>query len=277
MRPCRTTRGREDANCRPAPVLPRPARNATRNTTSPSAHRETRRHLRRCRDTQPPLLACRLLAQQREHDPVMPVLPVASLRQDERGVGLEHRRDGSGDGPANRCAVDDPRYFGIRPDPPRSAVPCPPDHAISLGAQATGLLEHRLPAYVRVFTRRRVARRRRQPARPVEPPRAHRTGQPARGRADDRRFVPGRCSCARAVTADPAPQRTAQRYLSVVSLQQCPPAGRSTLWPPATAGLWMSVQHPMAGGPGVSPARLRSPARPDSAARSGREPCRECA
>jgi hypothetical protein len=67
-------------------------------------------HLRRIRKddvigagveiSQPPRLSCRLLAQQCEHGPAMLVLPLASVRQHDRGVGLEDRGARSGDGQA---------------------------------------------------------------------------------------------------------------------------------------------------------------------------------
>jgi hypothetical protein len=49
----------------------------------------------------PPRLACGLLTQRPEDGLVMLILPFTSFRQHHRGVGLEDRRDGRGDGPAN--------------------------------------------------------------------------------------------------------------------------------------------------------------------------------
>ena len=60
------------------------------------------------------------LAQQPEDGPVMLVLPVASGRQHDRGVGLEDRRYGRRDGQA-RGGVRRSRRLGIGPDAPRAA------------------------------------------------------------------------------------------------------------------------------------------------------------
>lgn len=51
-RPSRMTMDRSRARLPLAPALPEPARNASPNTRSPSAHRGTRCRRRRCRDTQ---------------------------------------------------------------------------------------------------------------------------------------------------------------------------------------------------------------------------------
>src|SRR5208282_5128847 len=74
---------------------------------------------------------------------VMLVLPFTFSRPHHRGVRLEDRRDGSGDGQAGGCAIGDPCHLLVGPDPPRTAVSGPPDHATSLDALAIGLIDRR--------------------------------------------------------------------------------------------------------------------------------------
>ena len=62
----------------------------------------------------------------------MCVLPLTSVGQYDRGVGLEDRRDGRGDGPVYGRAIGDPGDIGVGPDTPPAAVPEPRDHAVSL-------------------------------------------------------------------------------------------------------------------------------------------------
>jgi hypothetical protein len=62
----------------------------------------------------------------------MPVSPIAIGRQHHRGVGLEHRRDSSRYGQADRRAINDPRDLGVRPDAPPAAALSHPGHTVSL-------------------------------------------------------------------------------------------------------------------------------------------------
>jgi len=91
-----------------------------------SAHRETQRHLHRCRDTQattpgPPSV--------RSAAPTLPGHAVsAPLRcPATRPWRRRRRRDGRGVSPASGCAVGDPRNLGVSPDQPGSAVSGQPD------------------------------------------------------------------------------------------------------------------------------------------------------
>ena len=119
--------GRSCARWRPAPAPPLPARNAIWNTTSPSAHRETQCRLRRCRDSQATTAGLASARSQRRHGQVTVFPLFVAVRQHDRGVGVEDRRDGSGDGPAHGRAVGDPRDLSVVPDPPGPAVPGQPD------------------------------------------------------------------------------------------------------------------------------------------------------
>ena len=135
-RPSRTTKGRSRARLQPAPAQPGPARNASPCTTSLSAHRGTRCNRRRCRDTQATTAGLPTARPAARGRPGHAILPFTSLRQHHRGVGLEDRRDGRGDDPADRCAVGDPRDFDVCPDRPRSAVSGQPYHASSVDVPA---------------------------------------------------------------------------------------------------------------------------------------------
>src|SRR4029453_15079856 len=73
-----------------------------------------------------PRLVCRVLGQQREYCPVMLFLPLRSVRQHDRRVGLEDRRDGGGNGPACECAAGDPGDLGVCSDAPLPAAFGPP-------------------------------------------------------------------------------------------------------------------------------------------------------
>src|SRR6185312_6121290 len=95
--------------------------------------------------SQPPRLVWRLFAQQRQHGPVVRVLAFTSGRQQVRGVAVEDRRNGSGDGPTSGRTVSDPGDLGGRPDPPRTAIPGPRDHATSLETSATALIDRTEP------------------------------------------------------------------------------------------------------------------------------------
>src|SRR5262245_1857 len=71
----------------------------------------------------PPGLIRRPPAQQRKHGSVMRFLAFARERQQNRGVSLEDRWDGSGDGLVHGRAIGDPRDVGVCPDAPRAAIP----------------------------------------------------------------------------------------------------------------------------------------------------------
>jgi hypothetical protein len=89
--------------------------------------------------SEPPLLAGRLLAQHRRNGKVMPLLVVIAVWQDDSGVRLEDRRDGSCDGPARGYAIGDPRDLGTGPDGPITAVLDPPDRQARIIGHATSL------------------------------------------------------------------------------------------------------------------------------------------
>ncbi len=126
--PSRTTKVRSCATWPPALARPLPARNAIPSTGSPSAREGRRCHRPRVEIAQPPRLGCRLLAQQTEHSPVVHVLSLTSRGQHDRGVSLEDRRDGAGDGPVNNSAPGDPGDLGIGSYTPDPAVPFLTDH-----------------------------------------------------------------------------------------------------------------------------------------------------
>ena len=71
----------------------------------------------------------------------MLVLPFTSVRQHDRGICFEARRDRSCDGPTDGRAVGDPRDLGVCAYAPRAAILRQFDHATSV--DTTDLIERR--------------------------------------------------------------------------------------------------------------------------------------
>jgi hypothetical protein len=66
------------------------------------------------------------------------VLPVTPGREHNRGVSLEDRWNGRGDGPVNGRATGDPGDLGIRPEAPGPPVLHHTGHAVSLDNRPEG-------------------------------------------------------------------------------------------------------------------------------------------